>query len=117
MDNEKKCDKYEGLYVFRSEDELLEHINNCPDCKEEHEKQQKISNLVKEVAPVYLARMEKEKKTFVKKVACCVAVFTLITSFAGYKMYDSYSYQANIDNDSYIEDIGLPTDDYGFFEI
>ena len=70
MENENKCDKYEGLFLFRNEEELQEHIKNCPDCKKEYEKHKNISNLVKEVAPVYLAKKAKEKSTFIKRVAC-----------------------------------------------
>ena len=49
-----------------NEEELQEHIKNCPDCKKEYEKHKNISNLVKEVAPVYLAKKAKEKSTFIK---------------------------------------------------
>ena len=117
MDNNKKCDKYEGLFLFRKEEELLEHIENCQDCKQEYEKHQKISSLVKEVAPVYLAKKEKEKNTFVRRVACCFVILTIVISFAGYKAYDNYSFQANMEEESCISNIGLPIDDYGFFEI
>ncbi|MBQ9244745.1 hypothetical protein IJ182_00590 [bacterium] len=116
MDNEKKCNKYEGLFVFRSEEELNKHLEECPECREEHEKLLKVSNLVKEVAPAYLAK--KEKNTFIKRAACVAMIFTFLTAFTGYKVYDEYSYQANSGDDySYITELGLPTDDYGFFEI
>ncbi len=117
MENEKKCGRYEGLFIFRSEDELAEHIENCEECKKEHEKYQKISSLVKEVAPVYLKKKEREKSLFVKRIACCFVILSLVTTFAGYKVYDSYSYQASSDEESCISNLGLPIDDYGFFEI
>ena len=48
---DKKCTKYEALFTFRSEEELNEHIANCPDCQKEHENMQKVSELLKEVKP------------------------------------------------------------------
>ncbi len=118
MDNEnKKCDKYEGLFVFRNDDELNEHLKECSECREEHEKLLKVSALVKEVAPVYLAKKQKEKTNTLKKIACFIMAFSVITAFAGYKVYDEYRYQANTTDDSYVTTLGLPTDDYGFFEI
>ena len=117
MDNEKKCNKYEGLFIFRNDEELNEHIQNCEECKKEHEKHQKISALVKEVAPVYLRKKEREKNLFIKRIACCFVILSLVTTFAGYKVYDSYCYQANLDDEYCISTLGLPIDDYGFFEI
>lgn len=117
MTNEKKCDKYEAYFVFRDEEAFYEHIENCEDCRKEHEKYSKVSNLVKEVAPQYLKKMEKAKINNVKKLACCFIAFVGLTSFSGYKIYDEYSFQVSSVENSYIEDIGLPIDDYGFLEI
>ena len=99
MDNEKKCDKYEGLFVFRSEEELKEHLKECPDCQKEHEKQLKVSSLVKEVAPVYLAKRKSRKTAVIRNVACFAVIFSIVTTFAGYKVYDEYNYQSmNLDD-------------------
>ncbi len=117
MENENKCNKYEGLFVFRNEEELNEHLKECPECREEHEKQQKVSALIKEVAPVYLNKKHQEKSLLIKKFACCFILFAAISSVAGYKMYEDYNYQASLSDDSYIQMMGLPTDEYGFFEI
>ncbi len=117
MDNNKKCDKYEGLFVFRDEEELNRHLEECADCKAEHEKLLKVSQLVKEVAPEYLARKQKQKTNTLKKAACFIMAFSIISAFAGYKVYDEIRYQANTTDYSYITTLGLPTDDYGFLEI
>lgn len=50
MKNKQKCDKYEAFFVFNDEKAFYEHIENCPDCKAQHEKYLKVSSLVKEVA-------------------------------------------------------------------
>ena len=119
MDNEKKCDKYEALFVFRSDDELKEHIKECPECQKEYETQMKISALVKEVAPVYLNRQDKWKTRVMAKMAACFVMLVGITGiYTGYCMYSEDSFQVNSAEDSFIEsNMGLPTDDYGFLEI
>ena len=34
----EKCTKYEALFTFRSQEELEQHIQECEDCRLEHEK-------------------------------------------------------------------------------
>lgn len=117
MNNQNKCDKYESIFTFGGEDALYNHIENCPDCQEEHKKQQKISSLVREVAPMYLKKQETRKISAIKKLACCFVMFVGLTGFMGIKMYDDYSFQTSMVEDSYVENMGLPTDKYGFLEI
>lgn len=117
MDNEKKCDKYEAFFIFNNEEAFNVHLNECPECKSEHEKYLKVSQLVKEVAPVYLKNQDKKKKNVIKRLAACFVLFVGITGFyAGFGIHDGSTY-SNIDNDSYISTMGLPTDEYGFLEI
>lgn len=119
MENEKKCDKYEALFVFNNDEALYEHIKNCPDCKREHEKYQKISSLVKEVAPEYLKRQEqnKHKSAALKKVACFLILLAGLSGYTGYNIYDYNSFQVSSADESYIYNMGLPTDEYGFLEL
>ena len=118
MDNKDKCNKYESYFVFRSEEEFNSHLNECSDCREEHEKMLKISNLMKEVAPVYLKREEKKKTSTLKRIACCFVLLIGITSYTGYNMYNDYNFEVNTADESYIEStMGLPIDEYGFLEI
>ena len=114
MENDK-CSKYEGLFVFQDEEKFNEHLEHCRDCREEHQKYLKISSLVKEAAPVYLEREEKKKMMrSAKKLACCLIAFIGLSAFTGYKMYDNYAYQENIEQDSIAAEMGLPVDEYGF---
>ena len=53
---ENKCNKYEGLFTFSSEEELKAHINECEDCRLEDEKMQKVSSLLDEVKLYYYAK-------------------------------------------------------------
>ena len=47
----KKCDKYESLFIFADEETLNKHLQECEDCRREHEKMHKVSVLVKEAEP------------------------------------------------------------------
>ncbi len=118
MDNEKKCEKYESYFMFKNEEDFNAHLDECPDCRREHEKCLKVSQLVKEVAPVYLEKQTKKKKTAVKRLAACFILFVgLIGVYTGFSVYDTSTNNANVDDDSYISTMGLPTDEYGFLEL
>lgn len=117
MNNKEKCDKFEAYFVFKDENEFLNHVKNCPDCQREYEKHLKVSKLVKEAAPEYLKKQQKQKITAIKRLACCFVMFLGITAFTGYNMYDNYITQQDIEEDSCISTMGLPIDDYGFLAI
>ncbi len=117
MDNEKKCNKYEALFIFSDDEAFNNHVKDCPDCQKEHEKYLKVSKLIKEVAPVYLERMKEKKNNNLKKLACCFIAFIGLTSFSCFKMYDNYVAEMNADFDSCVSAIGLPVDEYGFLEL
>lgn len=117
MDNKNYCDKYEGLFIFHGDDELNKHLQDCSYCKSQHEKYIKLSSLIKEAAPAYFAKKKIEKTAMIKKIACCFLVFSLLTSFSAYKFYENNQYYAINSDESYITSLGLPTDEYGFFEI
>ena len=119
MNNEnKKCDKYEGFFVFGDEEKFNAHLSECECCRNEHERYKKISSLVKEVAPIYLEKESKNKMmTAAKRLACCMVVFVGLTAFTGYKVYDNYTYQINIEQGSYVTEMGLPIDEYGFLSL
>lgn len=118
-EDKKKCDKYEAFFVFQNEEAFNNHIKECPSCAQEHEKYMKVSKLLKEVAPIYLKKREQKKFGAVKKLACCFLLFVGITaSYTGYNMYNDYTAQTYWSEDtSYISNIGLPVDEYGFLEL
>ena len=117
MKNEQKCDKYEAFFVFNDEKAFYEHIENCPNCKAQHEKYLKVSSLVKEVAAEYLKKREKKKSIILKQVACLLVLIAGLSGFTGYKIYDENSFQVSSADESYICAMGLPTDEYGFLEL
>ena len=115
MDEKQKCNKYEAFFTFQDEEAFSNHLRECPDCQAEHEKYQKVSALVKEVAPVYLAKKNKSK--LLKQAACFALILTGFIGLMGYKAYEDNSDKINYIEDSYVYSMGLPTDNYGFLEL
>ncbi len=112
----KKCNKYEILTTFcENDDELLAHINECEECKIEHEKILAVTKLIQEAKPYYLHK----ELNFQKLKVACVMFFTLFSGVTfgilneNYKIIDTLSYYDGIT----IEDMGFPTDDYGFIMV
>ena len=112
---ENKCSKYEGLFVFSDEATFKEHLNECPDCQAEHEKMQKISNLIGEVKFHYKLRAKKIRKLKAICVAMCLIFFT--TSF-GVVTNDGDLIDIVMYGDSLsAENLGFPVDSYGLLMV
>jgi hypothetical protein len=111
------CTKYESLFIFGTEQDLQAHLELCPDCRAEHEKMQKVANLVKEVKPLYRKNLFNDKIKL--KIAACFII--MVCSFWAYNQYTSLNiaklnYESDLlitNGDSLIADQGLPTDEYG----
>lgn len=111
----EKCTKYEALFTFRSEEELNQHIAECEDCKLEHEKMIKISELIKEVKPYY---REKRKNLAKIKIACALCMIMLSGTTLGVinlntDISDTLKYGTTLSS----EDLGLPVDSYGLIMV
>ena len=110
-----KCSKYEGLFIFSDEKTLQEHIETCEECKLEHEKMQKVSDLLSEVKLYYKGK----KRRFQKLKAICAAFFLVIFSTTGVVMYndtdvmDSLMYGDTLS----AEDLGFPVDSEGLLMV
>lgn len=111
----KKCDKYESLFIFSDEKTLLEHVNECEDCKKEHEKMNRVSELIQEVKPLF----KKQNRTKrILKVAC-VAFMMILSGFG----FEYLNYDTDIlDLITYgttftAEDLMFPTDEYGLIMV
>lgn len=112
---EKKCTKYEGLITFGDEKQLAEHLLICPECRAEHEKMQKVSELIAEVAPSI--RNERRKKAYLK-MACASFAFVILVSTLGVinlntDIHDTIMYGQTMS----VEDYGLPVDSYGLIMV
>ena len=110
-----KCTKFESFFTFRTEEELLAHINECEDCKKEYEKFKKISYLIQEVKPYYI---KKQNNLRLLKIACTV----LFMAFSGFALgfvstntdiTDTIKYGASLS----AEDLGFPVDSYGLIAV
>lgn len=111
----EKCSKYESLFTFRSEEELLSHIEECEDCREEHEKMLKVSELLQEVRPYFV---KKRKSTAKLKIACAVFMIMLSGTTLGLlnlntDVSDTLKYGAALTS----EDMGLPVDQFGLISV
>ena len=114
----KKCDKYESLFIFADEETLNIHLQECEECRREHEKMHKVSALVKEAEPEL-----KRRAAFFNslKVACVLFLFitggVFFQTFAPMQLNNSNATMtASIRSgmsfdyeDSIIGDMGLPT--------
>lgn len=108
----EKCTKYESLFLFSDEATLKAHIEQCPECRAEHEKICKVSELLQEVKPHFVAQ---RKRNAQMKIACAISFMFLTGTFLGLvnlnpEISDTLRYGAVLE----AEDYGFPVDDYGF---
>lgn len=107
----KNCNGYESMFTFLNEEDFQKHLQECEECRLEHARMQKVSELIQEAKP-YIQKSKKKKTAL--KVAC--AAFAVISMsacfqfFATTGLYDEIAYS----NTPTIEEMGLPVDEYGF---
>ena len=115
MDN--KCSKYEGLFVFSDEETFKKHLEECDVCRKEHEKMQKVSDLLGEVKFYYKSKRRKVMKL---KAVCAAAMimffsatFGVVTTDGGGDFADALMYGDALS----AEDLGFPVDSYGLIMV
>lgn len=112
---DKKCSKYEGLFIFSDEQTLLQHIEECPDCRAEHEKMQKISDLIGETKFYYRSKINRKRKL---KAVCALALFMFFSATIGVINNDEDFAEALMYGDTLTaEDLGFPVDSYGLLMV
>ncbi|MBE7704053.1 MAG: hypothetical protein E7Z89_08405 [Cyanobacteria bacterium SIG28] len=112
---DKKCSKYEGLFVFSDEETLMKHIEECPECKAEHEKMEKVSGLISEVKFYYRS---KKRRVMKLKAVCALLMFMFFSATYGVitndgDLMDSLMYGETLS----AEDLGFPVDSYGLLMV
>ncbi len=113
MDN--KCSKYESLFVFSDKNTLQEHIKNCEVCREEHEKMQKVSNLLDEVKFYYKLKSKRIRKL---RAVCALAFIMFFSAGFGVLSTDSDIADALMYGETLnAEDFGFPVDSYGLLVV
>ena len=118
----EKCTKFESLFLFRDEKELQEHLKECPDCRLEQEKMDKVSELIQEVKPYYA---QKRRDSFSRLKIACVLCLGLFTGMSiGYFSKDNYITTANYSysessttQSATINEYGMPIDNYGLISL
>lgn len=110
-----KCKKYEGLFTFGSEEDFQKHLEQCEDCRLEHEKMQKISSLIQEVKPYYKKKQNNKKML---KIACSLLLFAFLGTGVGLMSFntdisDTIKYGTTLS----AEDLGFPVDSYGLIMV
>jgi len=111
----KKCTKYEALYTFGNEETLKAHIANCEECQKEQIKLDRVSELLNEVKPYYIAKRKSKAKL---KAAC--AVFAILFSGATLGIINfntDISDTLRYGNVLSAEDLGFPVDSYGLIMV
>ncbi len=115
----EKCTKFESLYLFRSEQELEEHIKTCPDCQAEMQKMDRVSELIQEAKP-YFAHKQKQSYTRMK-VACIMCFGLFVGTLIGYFTQFGYYVSANNYSTEYTtqttNEYGIPLDSYGLITV
>ena len=110
-----KCSKYEGLFVFSDEETLLKHVNECEDCKLEHEKMQKVSDLISETKFYYKSKSMRKRKL---KAICAIAFFMFFTaSFSIISNDEDFADALMYGETLTAEDLGFPVDSYGLLMV
>ena len=112
-ENEKSetmsCDKFEKLFTQEDETELLEHIQNCEECRREYEKMQAVSSLVKEAKPLFKKDNVIRQRFAISMVA--VATLFCLTGFLLLSWLPYFNYEQEMASEIY------PTDEYGLVEL
>lgn len=110
-----RCTKYEGLFIFGDEETLIQHLENCEDCRKEQEVMDKVSELLKEVKPYYVS---KRRNTAKLKIACAMLTIMLSTVTMGLVNFNTdISDIIKYGNTLSAEDLGLPVDAYGLLMV
>ena len=112
---DKDCSNYEALFVFKDDEECQKHLQNCPQCQKEHEKMQKVSELIQQVKPYF----KKKQRNWVKLKAAC-ALFVIVSGATTLGLInfntdisDTLKYGTTLS----AEDLGFPVDSYGLIYI
>lgn len=110
-----KCSKYEGLFIFSNEEDFKKHLEECEVCRAEHEKMQKISELIQEVKPHYMAKKKKLRR--LRAVAAFLFIMFFSATFgviySDNDLADSLMYGDTLT----AEDLGFPVDSYGLLMV
>ena len=108
----KTCNGYESAFTFMNDEDFKKHLEECEECRLEHEKMQHISELIQEAKPYFL-KGKKRKKTILKAACAAFVVFVMGGCYSMFMMTGCYD-EIVAQNTPSIEEMGLPVDECGF---
>jgi hypothetical protein len=112
---DKNCSNYEGYFVFSDNATFYKHLDECEECKQEHTKMQKVSNLISEVKQHYIKRKNRVRKM---QAACAVLLLLFFGATFGVVSSDGDLTDALMyGNTLSAEDLGFPVDSYGLLMV
>lgn len=111
----EKCTKYEALFTFSTQEDFEKHLKECPDCQAEHEKMQKVSELIKEAKPYFIEKRRNFAK--IKAVAASFALLLFTTTLGVVNFNTDVSDTIRYGTTLSAEDLGLPVDAYGLLMV
>ena len=111
----EKCTKYEALFTFSTQEEFEKHLKECPDCQKEHEKMQKVSELIQEAKPYFVEKRRNYAK--IKAVAASFALLLFTTTLGVVNFNTDISDTIKYGTTLSAEDLGLPVDSYGLLMV
>lgn len=112
----KKCTKYEELFISSDEDALKQHISECEECRIEHEKMEKVSSLLDEVKLHFYAKRKKRQNLL--KVACIAGfLFVSSTTFGIFAVNEDFTDALMYGDTLTAEELGFPVDSYGLIMV
>ena len=111
---DKKCSKYENLFVFSDEETLKKHLQECEECRLEQQKMDRVSELIGEVKFHY----NKGRKMRFLKIACVLMLLLFSTVSIGViENYDDMMDTLMYGECLTAEDLGFPVDSYGLIVV
>lgn len=117
--NNNECSKYEGLFIFGSEEALREHLITCSHCRKEHSEMEEIAGIVKEVKP-FIRKKAYNNDFKMKLVAGFIFIFIAFFAIKPILINSVTNLDSGFfsnEESSSIADMGLPTDEYGLLRI
>ena len=121
----KRCNKYKPLYIFRSEEEFFQHLDNCAYCQNKYDDMMQVEELVRSAKPLYSKRKNFKDKLFQLKYKIAASIVILAIAAIGINNYYESNYIsiesdweiAEVTSGSIFNQMNLPTDEYGILSI
>lgn len=113
---DKKCSKYEGLFIFSDDAALAKHLEECEECRKEQEKMDRVSELIDEVKLYYRSKMVKKRVNLKAVCVLSLLLFSTLTLGVAYNnddLMDTMRYGDILT----AEELGFPVDSYGLIMV